>query len=288
MKIIGGWHIHNCNKLVTNARKEIRMKKRYQSTILLALTGVLLIGCGRMEVQKTEQKENQAAAQEKNTQADISGTQDETMQKIEETRVEKRRMVMLDNKLYVETGETSCTPRCGMRDFHFNSSVKEGVPTKNYQTNFGKGYSGQFGTRDNRIEIFLDEAWHVFAYNENDFDGVAMRVLSNTNHSLEFAIHSETDANVQFGDSYLLEVFDEESDTWVSVYPKNMRYHEENVAFHDIAYIVEKGKTNIVTEDWTLVYGNLDAGKYRIVKEIMDFRGTGDYITHTLTAEFEI
>lgn len=259
------------------------MKKRYQSTILLALTGVLLIGCGRMEVQRTEQKENQAAAQEKNTETDISGTQAETTQKIDETKVEKRRMVMLDDKLYVETGETSSIPRCGNLDFQFDSSVKEGVPKKNYQTNFWKRLGGQCGTRNNRIEIYLDEAWHIFAYNENDFDGVTMRVLQNTNHSLEFAIHSETDANVQFGDSYLLEVFDEEIGTWVSVYPK-----KENVGFHEIAHILEKGKTNIVSEDWTLLYGNLDAGKYRIVKEIMDFRGTGDYITHTLTAEFEI
>jgi len=40
--------------------------------------------------------------------------------------------------------------------------------------------------------------------------------------------------------------------------------------------------------NWEFLYGKLPAGKYRIGKEIMDFRGPGDYDTAVYFAEFEI
>ncbi len=40
--------------------------------------------------------------------------------------------------------------------------------------------------------------------------------------------------------------------------------------------------------DWEWLYGVLPAGKYRIGKEIMDFRGSGDYDRQVIYAEFEI
>ena len=46
--------------------------------------------------------------------------------------------------------------------------------------------------------------------------------------------------------------------------------------------------TTVWEIDWNWLYGELPAGKYRIGKEIMDFRGTGDYDTSIYFAEFEI
>jgi len=40
--------------------------------------------------------------------------------------------------------------------------------------------------------------------------------------------------------------------------------------------------------DWEWLYGQLSPGTYRIVKEIMNFRGTGDYDKAEYYAEFTI
>ena len=40
--------------------------------------------------------------------------------------------------------------------------------------------------------------------------------------------------------------------------------------------------------DWEWLYGKLSAGKYRIGKEIMDFKGPGDYDTKIIYTEFEV
>lgn len=40
--------------------------------------------------------------------------------------------------------------------------------------------------------------------------------------------------------------------------------------------------------DWEWLYGELGPGTYRIAKEIMNFRGTGDYDTSVYYAEFTI
>ncbi|MCI8507828.1 MAG: hypothetical protein HFJ06_04600 [Lachnospiraceae bacterium] len=193
------------------------------------------------------------------------------------------RMVCVDDKLFVETSEISSMKRCGNMDFNFDTSVEQGEPAENFQTNFGTGYGGQYSIRENRIEIKIDHEWHVFAYNENNLEGVSLKVTENNSHSITLEISNDTDLEVQYGDAYLLEVFDKDLKTWVSV-----PYILESVAFHDIAYIVNKGETNSQSMDWTSIYGELEKGKYRIVKEVSDFRETGDYTVHTLTDEFEI
>ena len=40
--------------------------------------------------------------------------------------------------------------------------------------------------------------------------------------------------------------------------------------------------------NWEWLYGKLPVGKYRVGKEIMDFRESGNYDTATYFAEFEI
>jgi len=47
----------------------------------------------------------------------------------------------------------------------------------------------------------------------------------------------------------------------------------------------ENGEWNI---EWDWLYGSLDTGEYRIVKNILDFRSTGDYDQYKLAAEFTI
>ena len=40
--------------------------------------------------------------------------------------------------------------------------------------------------------------------------------------------------------------------------------------------------------NWERLYGELPSGSYRIGKEVMDFRATGDYDTNDYYAYFEI
>lgn len=54
------------------------------------------------------------------------------------------------------------------------------------------------------------------------------------------------------------------------------------------AWLIIKDDTSEWEVDWAWLYGELPAGKYRIGKEIMDFRETGDYDKQMYYAEFTI
>ena len=56
----------------------------------------------------------------------------------------------------------------------------------------------------------------------------------------------------------------------------------------DEAYVIPKGETTIITSQWSLMYGKLPEGDYRIVKEVKDFRETGELESYYLATEFEI
>lgn len=194
------------------------------------------------------------------------------------------RMAMVNDKLFVDTGESSAlVKKCGNMDFNFDSSVEQGTPTENYQTNFGIGYGGQYGMRENRIEIYFDNEWHIFSYNENNLDGVSMEITEYTNHSLTLEVSNNTDLTVQYGDYYTLEMFDEEIDTWVLV-----PYADSEIGIHDLAYMPKKNEPVSWSVDWTQMYGELNAGTYRIVKTVDVLHETGGFTSYTLMAEFEI
>lgn len=61
-----------------------------------------------------------------------------------------------------------------------------------------------------------------------------------------------------------------------------------NYGFTDIGYPLPPGSRRDWSADWSWLYGSLDRGEYRIVKEILDFKGTGDFTKHYLSAEFTI
>ena len=74
-------------------------------------------------------------------------------------------MVMIDGKLYLDTGmESSVEARCGVMDGEITSSV-DGTkkPAKDGESNFGTGYGYQYGPQEGTIEIFMNEKWWVFA-----------------------------------------------------------------------------------------------------------------------------
>lgn len=60
------------------------------------------------------------------------------------------------------------------------------------------------------------------------------------------------------------------------------------VCWEDIAWVIPQEDTTQWEINWTWIYGTLPAGEYRISKEIMDFRQTGDFDTCKSYACFTI
>jgi hypothetical protein len=117
----------------------------------------------------------------------------------------------------------------------------------------------------------------------NNFDGVTMTVqkgsISSTGLSLTF--RNTGTHNGLFGESYALEICID--DTWYAV-----PYIIDNYAFTMIGYPLDPGATKTMDVDWNWLYGKLTAGNYRIIKSILDFRGSGDYDEYILAAEFSL
>ncbi len=68
-------------------------------------------------------------------------------------------MVMINGELYHDSGDITF-PDSAREDGKIISSGDE-VPTDNDQSNFGTGYSYQYG-EDNTIIVQLDDGWHIF------------------------------------------------------------------------------------------------------------------------------
>jgi len=63
---------------------------------------------------------------------------------------------------------------------------------------------------------------------------------------------------------------------------------EGDASFTMEAWIIPMNDSVEWNVDWEWLYGQLSPGTYRIVKEIMNFRGTGDYDKAEYYAEFTI
>lgn len=85
---------------------------------------------------------------------------------------------------------------------------------------------------------------------------------------------------LEFGEDFTIEV--SKDGKWEEV-PVVV---EGDYAFHDVAYLLAAGESTETELDWEWLYGELPAGEYRIKKEILDFRGTGDFDRHTVYAYF--
>ena len=132
-------------------------------------------------------------------------------------------------------------------------------------------------------EISLDEYVNGVgdSYELNTLDGVTMRMEKYTSTGGDIEIRNETDKKITFGDWYELQT--EVNGKWIS-----LPYIIDNAAFHQVAYNAPKDETVIHEVKWDVFYGKLPKGKYRIIKDMLDFMGTGDYTEYYLAAEFEI
>ncbi len=81
----------------------------------------------------------------------------------ESALIENIGLIMIDGKLYYNTGEESAVDgRCGVMDGEIASSVgAEQTPMENDQSNFGTGYGYQRMSEDT-VELLMDDRWIVF------------------------------------------------------------------------------------------------------------------------------
>ena len=63
---------------------------------------------------------------------------------------------------------------------------------------------------------------------------------------------------------------------------------EHEIAWTSEAWIIPLGETVEWETNWEWLYGELPAGKYRIGKQITDWRAPGDYDTVVYHVPFEI
>ena len=92
----------------------------------------------------------------------------------------------------------------------------------------------------------------------------------------------ENVAELDTGSYYFIQRYDEE---WTNVEYLPQEY---DIGWTSEAWIITKDSSVSWDIDWEWLYGKLPAGKYRIGKEIMNFRESGDYDKETVYAEFII
>ena len=192
------------------------------------------------------------------------------------------RMVMVDGTLYQQTYIVSHTLRCGVLDGEITSTVEAGEkPTENDQSNFGTGYEYQRGPKGT-IQINMDDKWWIFAEEEVSW-GITLSAKNVTSTGLTIVCEQaggNPTGELQTGSYYILETL--QDGTWNEV------DCIAQVAWTSEAWIITQDSTVSWDVDWEWLYRKLSPGIYRIGKNIMDFRGAGDYDSKMFYAEFAI
>ncbi len=119
--------------------------------------------------------------------------------------------------------------------------------------------------------------------NVNNFDGVYMIVNEETVSptGLTVVLENNSDSQCIYSEDFLLEK--KIKGNWYQV-PVII----ESYGFNDIGYNLAPGESGEWNVEWDWLYGSLDTGEYRIVKNIIYFRSTGDYDQYKLAADFKI
>ena len=116
---------------------------------------------------------------------------------------------------------------------------------------------------------------------------VDIKVLEVTPTSLKVRLTNNGDDDISFGDDYEgIEVYDEATDTWMEC------QKQYEIACHDILHFVKSGDKQNWFDwyvDWANVYGSLEAGHYRLQKNISigNIDG-GDQYVQLIQIEFDI
>ena len=205
-------------------------------------------------------------------------------------------MIMVNGELYLDTGrESTIEVRCGMMDGEIISTV-DGTeqPTKDNESNFGTGYGYQYGFQEGTIEIYMNDKWWIFATEEvrqeilifEETWGITLTAEKITSTSAIIKCMQsagEPTGELHTGSWYILENWTQENG-W-----KEMPYViDGEIGWTQEAWIIPMNDSCEWEINWEWLYGKLPIGKYRIGKEITDFRAAGDYDKAVYFVEFTI
>ncbi len=139
-----------------------------------------------------------------------------------------------------------------------------------YKGGVAESYPAQiYGTIS--VDIILD--WGVTLTAEN-ISPTGLTIVCNQSGG-------EITGELNTGEEYFIEV--KNNGRWEPV-PTVI----DNYGWDSVAYIVTMDGESRWDINWSWLYGSLDVGEYRIGKEFMDFRETGNYDTEVFYAEFSI
>lgn len=153
---------------------------------------------------------------------------------------------------------------CGSSD-GASSSVPQGINSTSSETSSAGG--------DSSVQT------------KEDLWGLTLSVKDVTPTGLTLVITQEggsPSGELQYGGAYTLEV--EQDGTWQNV-PDIV---DGNFAWDGMAYLVTMDGETEQAVDWDWLFGPLSPGHYRLSKEFMDFRDTGDYDIQLYEVEFDI
>ena len=124
---------------------------------------------------------------------------------------------MLNGRLYIDTGEVVNGLKCGMMDYSFEKVIpSDQIPVTDGEVNFESDPNGaQGGRRENRLTACVDGQWRIFAYNENNLDGVSMIVKEASPKKLTVVFNNQLRKTFTFGEKYMLEQYDESMIEWI-------------------------------------------------------------------------
>lgn len=269
--------------------------KRYKSLlVIVTFIPILLAGCGT----KLLTPDSKSTEPDSNALYQPSITD---LVEVENTSKDERNtspMVMINGELYYDTGkESDIGPRCGVMDGKIISTVDDTViPTEDNQSNFGSGYEYQY-VGDGHIDIVIDQKWIRFEKetkestepmnNSETIDwGIELIATNITPTGLILVCNQsegQPSGDLQTGSPFWLETKTE--DQWTLVETLKLKY---DIAWTSEAWKIAKDGSTEWNVNWEWLYGELPSGSYRIGKNIMDFRATGDYDTIDYYAYFEI
>nr|WP_295682822.1 immunoglobulin-like domain-containing protein [uncultured Lachnoclostridium sp.] len=270
------------------------MKRLISLLVVGIFTPILLSGCGTKILtpdSRTTEPDSNALYQPSITEVgEVEGTDHDVK--------DSHPMVMINGELYYDTGkESDIGARCGVMDGKILSTVDgSDIPTEDNQSNFGSGYEYQY-VGDGGIDIVIDQKWIRFekeskknteSMNNSEMDawGVQLTASNITPTGLTLECNQsggQPSGELSTGSRFWLEVKTE--DQWTPVETLKLEYV---VAWTLEGWIITKNGSTEWKVNWERLYGELPSGSYRIGKEVMDFRATGDYDTNDYYAYFEI
>lgn len=158
-----------------------------------------------------------------------------------------------------------------------NSKINNGV--ENAFTNLGD---------EDNVEDFTTA--NTSNTSEKDVNlGITLSVKDVTPSGLTLVVAQsggEPTGYLQTGEPYCL--FALVGETWKAVEELPLPEGVDGYGWNSLAYNIPMESSTEFEIDWSWIYGELPAGKYRLKKEFVDFRKTADYITVTYTVEFTI